>query len=185
VRASDADLVRAIGAGGPAGRDALDALYRRFGGMVHGVLLSRVTPSDADDLTQEVFLKAATRIGQLRSADALGPWLAGIARSEAAGLKRGAWRFKLRLAGAAREKGAMVQVPLKKGGSKDVGADDVLRAIGALPQAYQESLVLRLVEGLTGPQIALALGMTHGSVRVNLTRGMGLLRRSLGLEAER
>jgi len=48
-----------------------------------------------------------------------------------------------------------------------------------LPETYAETLVLRLVEGLTGPQIAACTGMTHGSVRVNLTRGMQMLRERL------
>ena len=52
----------------------------------------------------------------------------------------------------------------------------VLACIAKLPEAYRETLVLRLVEGLPGPAIAARTGMTHGSVRVNLTRGMGMLR---------
>ena len=47
---------------------------------------------------------------------------------------------------------------------------------GPLPEAYRETLVLRLCEGLDGPEIAARTGLTHGSVRVNLTRGMALLR---------
>jgi RNA polymerase sigma-70 factor (ECF subfamily) len=43
-------------------------------------------------------------------------------------------------------------------------------------------LVLRLVEGMTGPEIALRTGMTAGSVRVNLHRGMKMLRARLGAE---
>jgi RNA polymerase sigma-70 factor (ECF subfamily) len=39
--------------------------------------------------------------------------------------------------------------------------------------------MLRLVEGMTGPEIALRTGLTEGSVRVNLHRGMKLLRERL------
>ena len=52
----------------------------------------------------------------------------------------------------------------------------ILDAIRSLPDAYRETLILRLVEGLTGPEIAARTGMTHGSVRVNLHRGMEQLR---------
>lgn len=45
--------------------------------------------------------------------------------------------------------------------------------------AYRETLTLRLVEGMTGPEIAVLTGLTEGSVRVNLHRGMQLLRESL------
>jgi RNA polymerase sigma-70 factor (ECF subfamily) len=41
-------------------------------------------------------------------------------------------------------------------------------------------LILRLVEGMTGPEIAARTGLTHGSVRVNLHRGMQQLRAKLG-----
>ena len=46
----------------------------------------------------------------------------------------------------------------------------ILDAIRALPDAYRETLILRLVEGMTGPEIAARTGLTHGSVRVNLHR---------------
>jgi RNA polymerase sigma-70 factor (ECF subfamily) len=41
--------------------------------------------------------------------------------------------------------------------------------------------MLRLVEGMTGPEISVRTGLTPGTVRVNLHRGMGLLRKALGL----
>ena len=55
----------------------------------------------------------------------------------------------------------------------------VLALIRTLPEAYRETLVLRLVEGLTGPEIAERTGLTPASVRVNLHRGMKLLREKL------
>ena len=55
----------------------------------------------------------------------------------------------------------------------------VLQIIRSLSEAYRETLVLRLVEGLTGPEIAERTGLTPASVRVNLHRGMKLLREKL------
>jgi RNA polymerase sigma-70 factor (ECF subfamily) len=55
----------------------------------------------------------------------------------------------------------------------------ILDAIRSLPDAYRETLILRLVEGFTGPEIAARTGLTHGSVRVNLHRGMEQLRAKL------
>ena len=60
----------------------------------------------------------------------------------------------------------------------------VLAAIRRLPEAYRETLVLRLVEGMTGPEIAERTGLTPGSVRVNLHRGMQMLREALGRSDE-
>jgi RNA polymerase sigma-70 factor (ECF subfamily) len=51
-----------------------------------------------------------------------------------------------------------------------------LEAIRELPEAYRETLLMRLVEGLTGPEIARRSGLTEGSVRVNLHRGLKMLR---------
>ena len=55
-----------------------------------------------------------------------------------------------------------------------------LRAIRCLPETYRETLIMRLVEGLTGPEIAERTGMTPDSVRVHLHRGIKLLRERLG-----
>ncbi len=55
----------------------------------------------------------------------------------------------------------------------------VLQAIRRLPDAYKDTLAMRFVEGLTGPEIAHLTGLTHDSVRVNLHRGVKLLREQL------
>jgi len=52
-------------------------------------------------------------------------------------------------------------------------------AIRAMPEAYRETLMMRLVEGLSGAEISERTGLTPGSVRVNLHRGMQLLREAL------
>ena len=61
--------------------------------------------------------------------------------------------------------------------------------IRGLPEAYRETLIMRLVEGMTGPEIAKVTGLTPQSVRVNLCRGMKMLRElaagSEGKRAER
>jgi len=59
-------------------------------------------------------------------------------------------------------------------------ANEILELIRDLPEAYRETLVLRLVEGMTGPEIAERTGLTPASVRVNLHRGMKQLREKLG-----
>ena len=57
-------------------------------------------------------------------------------------------------------------------------ANEILDAIRSLPETYSETLVLRLIEGMTGPEIADKTGLTPDSVRVNLHRGMKLLRKN-------
>ena len=60
---------------------------------------------------------------------------------------------------------------------------DALAVIRTMPEAYRETFVLRLVEGMTGPEIAARTGLTPASVRVNLHRGMKQLRERLGVPA--
>src|SRR4029077_3797880 len=64
--------------------------------------------------------------------------------------------------------------------SQESKAIEILEKIRDLPVAYHETLILRFVEGMTGPEIAIRTGLTPASVRVNLHRGMKLLREKLG-----
>src|SRR6476660_7678957 len=72
--------LRAVAAGD---RDAFAALYFAYVRLVHAVLLARVPSRDVDDLVQEVFIAAYTRIGELRDPAAFGGWIATIARNRA------------------------------------------------------------------------------------------------------
>ncbi len=154
-------------------RPAFRALYERHVGAVHGVLVSRVAPQDADDLVQDVFVAAWRGLSSLRDDDHVGAWLMGIARNLARRHHARARPTPLPLADPAVE--ALVDGPAGRAADEHA-AGEILDQIRALPEAYRETLVLRLVEGLTGPEIAAATGLTHGSVRVNLSRGMKLLR---------
>ena len=159
-------------------RAAFAALHRRFAPMVHGLLLARLPPADADDLVQDVFVRVMEKLPALREEAAFPGWLAAMTRNFAAGFLR------------ARVRAGRVTWPSKAtataptGTPPDAGleAHEVLAAIRALPDAYAETLTLRLVEGLTGPEIAARTGLTHGSVRVNLHRGMAMLREKLRVE---
>ncbi len=164
------DLVRAARGGD---REAFGELHRRFAPMVHGILLARVPVQEADDIVQDVFLHALGKLRGLREPEAIGPWLATIARNFSV-------RFHRRRRRTAPLPDDPVATPEAEGCESTAHeAAAALAAIRRLPQAYQETLILRLVEGLTGPQIAAGTGLTPGSVRVNLHRGMKLLRREL------
>jgi RNA polymerase sigma-70 factor (ECF subfamily) len=160
--ALDGSLVsRALDGDEPAFR----ALYERYAPMVHAVLVARAPRGEADDLMQDVFLAAWRALHQLRDGEHAGAWLAAIARNAA---HRGRTRA------AAHAVAPLNEEPIDPRTGPD-GRIDVLTVLRRLPEAYRETLAMRLVEGLTGPQIAEATGLTHGSVRVNLSRGMKLL----------
>lgn len=174
---ADSAVVAAARAGD---REAWRVLYTRYARLVHGVVLAGLPAAvvaDGEDLTQEVFMRAMRRVGDLRDDGAVGAWLAGIARHAAASHRRSRARWVLRIAGWGGGSRTGEMEP-----DAHTRAIRVLGLIRDLPEAYHEPLVLRLVEGLTGPEIAASLGMTEGSVRVNLCRGMKLLREKLGPE---
>ncbi|MFZ5635712.1 MAG: RNA polymerase sigma factor [Pseudomonadota bacterium] len=153
---------------------AMAALYRMFAPVLHGILLSRMQQADADDLTQEVFETALRRLADLREPAAFPGWIVSIARRAAVD----AARRRVPLTGVE------IDAPAEDADHAErLDAERALTAIRRLPEAYRETLMLRLVEGLSGPEIADRTGLTAGSVRVNLHRGMSLLREALGATA--
>jgi RNA polymerase sigma-70 factor (ECF subfamily) len=148
-------------------RGAFEEIYRRYARMVHGIILSRVPRDAADDLVQEVFILVLRRIPGLRDDASFGGWLAAIARNQAHDFHRRAVET------------AELPENLAGGETADGEAEWILEIIRGLPEAYRETLILRLVEGMTGPEIAERTGLTPGSVRVNLHRGMKQLREQL------
>jgi len=165
VETSDEDAVIRAAVGGDRG--AFGELYVRYARMVHAILLARVPPSDAEDLVQDVFLAAMRQLRGLRTAAAFRGWLGAIARNRAIDFHRDS-----------RERVPLDDAPHAAAGAGEDGFL-VLGAIRSLPEAYRETLIMRLVEGMTGPEIAERTGLTAESVRVNLCRGMKLLREKL------
>jgi RNA polymerase sigma-70 factor (ECF subfamily) len=163
-------LVRAARQGD---HDAFGQLYQRFSRVVHGVLVARLPYEAAEDLIQDVFLHAHNRLRDLREPAAFGSWVCAIARRHAADHYR-----SRRIAEPLLDTMAAPDKP-----DVTTEARRVLAIIQTLPDAYRETLVLRLVEGCSGPEIAELTGLSHGSVRVNLHRGFRLLRDKLGVTA--
>jgi RNA polymerase sigma-70 factor, ECF subfamily len=164
-----------VGAARDGDRAAFGQLYQRYARMVHGVLLSKVPVGEVDDLVQDVFIRALRRLSTLRETGSFGAWLTAIARNVANDYHRHSVPEDPLTDDAAGNEisGAM------SGSDHEEPATVVLDAVMSLPEAYRETLILRLVEGMTGPEIAARTGMTHGSVRVNLHRGMEQLRAKL------
>lgn len=156
-----------VGAALAGDREGFGRLYARFAPLVHGILLARVPRAEVDDLVQDIFLHAFKKLHTLRDAAAFGPWIAMIARNRAIDFHR-----------RSRETVELTD-DVRGSNTSDSRATEILEMIRNLPEAYRETLVLRLVEGMTGPEIAARTGLTPASVRVNLHRGMKLLREKL------
>ncbi len=165
---AESEIARLVRAAQRGDRAAFAELYQRFTRMVHGIVLARLVRADADDVVQDVFMTALERLGDLREPAAFGGWLAAIARRRATDAGR-----------RMRQTEALTDDVAARSDGDHLEAMAILDAIRSLPDAYCETLVLRLVEGMTGAEIADRTGLTPASVRVNLHRGMKLLREKL------
>jgi RNA polymerase sigma-70 factor, ECF subfamily len=155
-------------------RRAFAELYRRFHRAVHGVVLAKVQYGDAADLVQDVFAIVLERLRQLGEPAAFPGWILSIARNKAIDHVRSKKPIPMGE--------DLPELPVEA--SRRPEAHQVLTALRELPEAYQETMILRLVEGMSGPEIAEQTGLSPGSVRVNLHRGMKLLREKLGIAAQ-
>ena len=162
-------LVRAAQGGD---RAAFGQLYQHYVRMVHAILLARVPTAAAEDLVHDVFLQALRSLAAMREASRFGPWLAAIARNRATDFHRRAQpsdSLDAQPGAAEALENPQHEITIEE-------SIALLNAVRELPDVYRETLVMRFVEGMTGPEIAVRTGLTHGSVRVNLHRGMQMLR---------
>ncbi|MEO8572739.1 MAG: sigma-70 family RNA polymerase sigma factor [Pyrinomonadaceae bacterium] len=150
-------------------KEAFGDIYRMFAPLVHGIVLARVPGDDVQDIVQDVFLVAYNKLDTLREKNAIGAWLVKIARNQAAEFYRQSRTTE------------ELSDDLTSTNNRDAEAREILVAIRELPETYRETLILRLVEGMTGNEIAERTGLKPESVRVNLHRGMELLRKALGV----
>jgi len=154
-------------------QEAFNELYRMFAPMVHAVILVRVPYEDVPDIVQEVFITAFEKLDTLRDPAAFGGWLAKIARNRATEFYR------------SRRPSEELSEDFRGPANVSAEAMEILDAIRSLQETYREILALRLIEGMTGAEIADRTGLTHDSVRVKLHRGMALLRETLGIKGKR
>jgi RNA polymerase sigma-70 factor, ECF subfamily len=157
--APEAILVTAVIEGD---HDKFARLYDLYAPLVHGILLARVPRNEVDDLVQDIFLRALKKLPTLRDRAAFGPWIAMIARNRAMDFHR---QSQLTVE---------VTEDLRSYDASGSQATEMLEIVRSLPDAYRETLVLRLVEGMTGPEIASRTGLTPASVREKLGVTEGL-----------
>lgn len=147
-------------------------LYRRCAPALWrlALRLARGRQAEADDLVGETWLRAVRRLDSFRTDARLGPWLAGIAWN--------CWRERARRAG--RE---VAGVEHADAGSLDpprhAEALDLRAALDSLPEGYRAVLLLHDLEGYTHAEIALALDISPGTSKSQLSRGRAVLRRLL------
>jgi RNA polymerase sigma factor (sigma-70 family) len=185
-------LIRAAAGGRPAG-DASDTellaryaadrdesafaeLVRRHAGMVLGVARRVLRePQDAEDVCQAAFLLLARRAGGARPGSVAG-WLCATARLTALNARK--MRARRTRAESGAPAGLSPPTPLDQ-----MTAADLLTAVDEeltrLPDRYRGPLVLCCLEGLARDDAARRLGVTVGTLNVQLDRGRDRLRAAL------
>lgn len=166
--------------------EAFGVLVRRYQGMVYR-LLARLTGSahDAEDLAQEVFLRAYCQLPRLRAPGAFRPWLLRAARNRAIDHARAVRSSRrappggvLSLSGGA--KGARGEGDPAEEAIRSEEVSMVREAVARLPLADREVIHLKYVEGLTVPDIARVLGLGPRTVETRLYRARQRLGDLLG-----
>jgi len=152
-------------------RDEAARLAALHGQAVYRLAYARTgSREDAEDVTQETFLRLVRSAPEFRDEDHCRAWLLRVAANCAGDLFRAPWRRKDRPLEEADQAAAPEMEP-EEGG--------VLEAVLALPEGYRAPIHLFYYEGMSIAEIAGVLGLRQGAVRTRLTRARAMLRDKL------
>ena len=170
---ADQDVIDAtLAASGDS--QAFERLYRTHVARIHGLARRMLGSGDADELTQDVFVRAWEKLGTFRGEAAFGTWLHRVAINVILGARKER--------GVRRERYLDSDEPLERLSArvKPEGLDmDVDAAIEHLPPGARSVFVLHDVEGYKHHEIAEMLGVTAGTSKAQLHRARMTLRKHL------
>lgn len=168
--------------GDPAAFDEVFAAYR---GRVFGYLARMAGRRDlAEDLTQEVFLRLAKGARGLRPDTRLRAWLFTVAHNVMVSHAR-AQQVTFALAAELAERPPAAGPTPFEAMVQSGTQQRIERALGALPIAYREVILLVAIEGLSAADAGAALGLTAEAVRQRLSRARAMLSPALDPEQQR
>jgi RNA polymerase sigma-70 factor (ECF subfamily) len=177
----DETLDRLVADAQAGNAEAFGAIFDAYAGPIHRFIASRVkSPSDAEDLTQLVFVKA----------------LEALPRYEARGIPFGGWLFRLArnaiIDQVRTRKDHLSLVAAMTRETEDAGPeaqaalrddlDRVAAALRDLTEDQREVIELRFFAGLSVLETSIAMGRQEGTIRGLQFRAIASLRRSLGIE---
>ncbi len=162
----------ALAAGGDD--KAFERLYRRHHGRVYSLALRMVGIVWAEDLTQEVFVRAWTKLGSFQGRAAFGTWLHRLAVNLILSRRRTLSRREKRHSG---DPGLMDRLAAR-GGDPGLGLD-FEGAIQRLPEGARQVFVLFDVEGYPHGEIAELMGISQGTSKSQLHRARMMMREYL------
>ena len=162
-------------------RTAFEELVRRTARLVFSrIFLDTGDTHRAEDLTQETFLVAWRSIAQVTDTKGFRPWLLSIARTTTVDANRRDSRKKRTAPGSRTSADQASAADPKPGPPETLESSEeqqrALNALRALPEEYREPLMLRYLGGADYGTISRQLGLSNGSLRGLLNRGMTRLR---------
>ena len=163
---------------------AFEQLVRMHEGLAVRVAYLVVRdPSEAEDVTQEAFVKAYRSLGRFREEAPFRPWLLRIVRNEALNRVRGTRRREQLALRAATDPALGDAAPSPE--AVVLSRDEqrrLLALIDALPARYRSVIVHRYLLGLSEHEASKLLGMPVGTIKSRSSRGLERLRRLLASE---
>ena len=152
--------------------DAFEALYRLHSARIYGLCVRLAdSRADAQDATQETFIKAWRALSDFRGGSAFSTWLHRIAFNEVMGLKRKRTNERRHL--------EVVDNAAASGRTSLTETDALERAIAKLPERAREALVLHKIYGYTHEETAGFMDTAVGTCKAQVHRAIQLLRESL------
>lgn len=166
-------------------RAAFEELIRRSTRLVYAQLYLETGDAQlVEDLVQETFLRAYRSITQLQDPTGFRSWLLTVAVNVAADQKRYAGRQKRKAPPRkSQEKLAETPAPAAEAPERKEARERIRQLLLTLPEEYRLPLTLHYINGHDYETITVQLGLSNGSVRGLLHRGLKLLRAALESEA--
>jgi RNA polymerase sigma-70 factor (ECF subfamily) len=174
----DADDARLLEACRLGDRRAMEALYHRFKRRVFSLVARIAGPGEAEEVSQEVFVRIFRGLPKFRGESALGTWIYRLSVNAALS------HVERRPARADGEE-ALAHVAAAEPPPRDPRlAARLEAAMAALPAGYRAVLVLHDVEGLSHEEIADILGCRVGTSKSQLHKARARMRELLGAVGE-
>jgi RNA polymerase sigma-70 factor (ECF subfamily) len=177
---TDAHLMARVQRGEP---EAFAQLVNRYGGALYAFFVRLgSSPSDAEDLVQDTFLRVFKARATFDSQRPLRPWLYGIAThvwADERRQRRGAWTTAAGGAQVVQEPAGTAMDDIAAQAERRDMTRHIEEAMHQLPEDHRLVLILRHYHGLSYEGIGQALGISVGTVKSRLHYALAKLREEL------